>query len=205
MMHLNNQLQEVQSLLQQSRFAVVQQSLKNLFKDEQTDLSDIDNKAVLIQNLSSIINNWERNGLDKWVQVWQEKNLQYSDEIKQSNLAAISEFIQLTTTFNEQKKNYETLTGINFQQREKWLNETVTQLQNIQTHLPQLRNWMNYVQLRKQGDSLSLQWLINAYENKLCDTENITDYFNYTVHASIAQRIISQHECANPIEWMDEL
>ena len=48
----NNQLQEVKSLLQQSRFGVVQQSLKNLFKDEQTDLSDIDNKSSLIQQLS---------------------------------------------------------------------------------------------------------------------------------------------------------
>jgi hypothetical protein len=35
-------------------------SLKNLFKDEQTDLSDIDNKASLIQQLSSLTNNWER-------------------------------------------------------------------------------------------------------------------------------------------------
>jgi hypothetical protein len=53
---------------------------------------------------------------------------------------------------------------------------------------------MNYVQLRNQGEGLSLQWLISAYENKLCNAENIDDYFNYTVHASIAQRIISQHE-----------
>lgn len=190
----NNQLQEVQRLLQQSRFVFVQQSLKTLFKDEQSDLSDIDNKAVLIQHLSTITDNWERNGLGKWVQVWQEKNLQYSDEIKQSNFAAIKEFIQLITTFNEQNKNYETLTGIHFQQTENWLNETVTQLQNIQTNLPQLRNWMNYVQLRNQGKSLSLQWLISDYENKLCDAENIADYFNYTVHSSIALRIISQHE-----------
>jgi Protein of unknown function (DUF4011)/REase_MTES_1575/AAA domain/Protein of unknown function (DUF3320) len=190
----NNQLQEVQSILQQSRFGVVHQSLKNLFKDEQTDLSDIDNKAALVQYLSSLTNNWERNGLVKWVQFWQEKNLEYSDEIKQSNFTSISEFIQLTTTFTEQKKSYETLTGINFQQRENWIKETLTQLQNIQTLLPQLRNWMNYVQLCNQGEGLILHWLIRDYENKLCHAENISDYFYYTVHASIAQRIISQHE-----------
>jgi len=189
-----NQLQEVQRLLQQSRFAVVQQVLKNLFKGEQTDLSDIDNKAALVQHLSIITSTWERNALGKWVQVWQERNLQYSDEIKQSNLLAIVDFIQLSSSFNEQKKNYETLTGIDFQQKENWQNETITQLQNIQTHLPHLKNWMNYVQLRKQGETLQLQWLINAYENKFCDADTITDYFNYTVHASIAQRLISQHE-----------
>ena len=190
----NNQLQEVKSLLTQSRFGVVQQSLRNLFKDEQTDLSDIDSKATFVKHLSSLTSNWERNGLGKLVQVWQEKNLHYSDEIKQSNFAAITDFIQLVKTFNEQKKNYETLSGINFQQRENWANETVTQLQNIQTDLPQLRNWMNYVQLRNQGVGLSLEWLISDYENKLCDAENIADYFNYTLHASIAQDIISQHE-----------
>ena len=97
----------MQQLLQQSRFAVVQQALKNLFKDEQTDLSDIEKKAALVQNLSIITNSWERNGLAKWVQVWQEKNLQYSDEIKQNNLSAIVDFLKLATTFNEQKKNYE--------------------------------------------------------------------------------------------------
>jgi len=190
----NNQLQESQTLLQQSRYGFVQQALKNLFKGEQTDLSDIDNKTALVQRLSNLTNNWTRNGLGKWVQVWQENNFQYSDEIKQINFAVITEYIQLTTTFNEQKKNYETLTGINFQQRENWLHETITQLQNIQANLPQLKNWMNYVQLRNQGAGLSLQWLICAYENQLCDAENITDYFIYTVHASIAQRIISQHE-----------
>lgn len=190
----NNQMQEVQSLLKQSRLGVVQQSLKNLFKDEQTDLDDIDNKATLVKLLSSLIHNWERNGLGKWVQVWQENNLQYSDEIKQSNHIVIREFIKLTKTYNEQRKNYETLTGINFQQRENWINETIKQLQKIQTHLPQLKNWMNYVQLRNQGEGLSLQWLINDYENNLCNSENIADYFNYIVHASIAHRIISQNE-----------
>ncbi|WP_016990976.1 DUF3320 domain-containing protein [Flavobacterium sp. ACAM 123] len=189
-----NQFQEVQRLLQKSRFSVVQQALKNLFKDEQTDLADINNKAELVQQISNLTNSWERNALSKWVQIWKEKNLQYSDEIKQNNLLAIVDFIQLSSTFNEHKKNYETLTGIDFQQKENWQNETITQLQNIQTHLPHLKNWINYVQLRKQGETLQLQWLINDYENKLCDADNITDYFNYIVHASIAQRIISQHE-----------
>lgn len=189
-----NQLQEVQQLLQQSRFGVVQQALKNLFKYEQTDLADIDNKAELVHQVSNLSNSWERNALSKWVHVWQEKGLQYSDEIKQSNLSAMAEFIKLTTSFNEQQSNYKTLTGINFQQKGNWNNETTIQLQNIQTHLPQLKNWMNYVQLRKQGENIQLQWLINSYENKLCNAENISDYFHFTVHASIAQRTISQHE-----------
>lgn len=190
----NNQLQEVQRLLQQSRFVSVQEALKNLFKDEQTDLADINNKAVLVQQISNLTNSWERNALVKWIQTLQEKNLQYSDEIKQSNLSAITEFIHSSNTFSEQRNNYEALTGIHFQQTENWNNETIKHLQNIQTHLPHLKNWMNYVQLRKQGESLQLQWLISAFENKTCSIEKLSDYFHYTVHTSVAQRIISQHE-----------
>ncbi|WP_418264725.1 DUF3320 domain-containing protein [Flavobacterium faecale] len=190
----NNQLQEVQYLLQQGRFGNVQQALKNLFKNEQTDLTDIGNKAALVQQLGNTTNSWERNALGKWVQVWQEKNIQYSDEIKQKYQSDITDFIQLATTFNQQAKSYETLTGVLFQQNENWNTETVNQLNNIQTHLPHLKNWMNYVQLRKQGETLLLHWLINAYENKLCNTENLIDYFHLTVHASFAQRVISQHE-----------
>lgn len=190
----NNQLQEVQRLLQQSRFVLVQQALKNLFKDEETDLSDISNKAAIVQQIGNLTNSWERNALGKWVQVWQEKNLQYSDEIKQQNLSAIADFIQLATTFNQEAKSYETLTGFQFQQNENWNTETINQLHNIQKHLPHLKNWMNYVQVRKQCEPLQLHWLINAYESKLCSAENLTDYFHFTVHASVAQRVISQHE-----------
>jgi len=190
----NRKLEEVQSLLQNSRFGVVKQSLKFLFKDEQTDLSDIDYKAGLIQHLSTITNNWGQNALGKWVQVLQDNNMQYSDELKQGNFSDIAEFLKLTTSFNEQKNYFETLTGIHFQQKENWLNETEIQLQSIQTHLPQLRNWINYIQLRNQGEGLKLHWLINDYEGLLCNSENISDYFIYTVHTSIAQRIISQHE-----------
>lgn len=190
----NNKLKEVQLILQQNRLAFVEQSLKDLFKEEHTDLSDIDNKATLVQRLSNLINYWEFNGLGKWVHCWQENNFKYSDEIVETKSTEISYFIELETTFNEHKKNYETLTGINFQQTENWISETEKQLESIKIHLPQLRNWMNYIQLRNQGDRLSLNWLISAYENKMCNSDNLTDYFNYNLHASISRLIISQHE-----------
>lgn len=189
-----NQLQELQIFLQQSRFTAVIESLKSLYKEEHTDLSDVDNKALLIQNLSTITNNWGRNALSQWTEVLQEKKLQYSDEIKQSNPSAIADLIKLTKTFNQEKNSYQALTGICFQEQEEWNKKTTTQLHNIQSNLPHLKNWINYVQLREQGEKLHLQWLISAYEQKLCDAENIPEYLNYTVHSSIANLVISQHE-----------
>lgn len=190
----NNQLQEFHRILQQHRFVEVQKVLKNLFKDEQTDVPDIDHKAEMVRQLTNVTNYWERNTLDRWIKLLQEKNIRYFDEIKLNNSALISEFLQCIITFKEQKKSYEALTGIHFQQENNWLDETITQLQNIQAHLSQLKIWMNYVHLCNQGATLHLQWLMAAYEDKLCNTENISDYFKYIVHVSIVQRIISQHE-----------
>lgn len=191
------QLEEVRDLLMQSRNLNVQQALKNLFKDEQTDLSDIENKATSIHQLSTLFNTWERNALVKWVQILIEKNLQYSDDIKQSQLASINDFLQTVNTFTELEKSYETLTGIRFKVREDWNNANYKLLQNIQEHLPHLKNWMNYVQIRKQGELLQLNWLIDSYESRLFSTENLSNYFHYTVHNSLSQRIISQHESLN--------
>ncbi|MBO9592822.1 MAG: DUF3320 domain-containing protein [Niabella sp.] len=194
---LNSQLQEMKRFLQQSRFITVQQSLKNLYKDERTDLPDIENKAASVKHLSEITSNWERNALDKWAQAWQDKDLHHSDEVRQKNLPAINDFIRLILDFNEQKENYKILTGIRFRQEENWNNEVIQQLQHILAHLPHLKNWMNYLQLCKQAEALQLQWLTNAYENKWCNAEDISDYFYFTVHASVARQIISQHEALN--------
>ncbi len=169
-------------------------SLKNLFKDEQTDFEDIDIKAELIHQLSYITNFWGHNALDKWVLILHEFNIQYTDEIKYNHSASITKFIQLTTTFSEEKKTYETLSGIRFQHKENWMHETTIQLQKIQNNLPELKNWMNYVHLCKEGITLHLQWLLTDYENKKCNAENIADYFYFISHASIVQHIISQHE-----------
>lgn len=190
----NSQLQEVQRLLQQSHLASVPKALKNLFREEQTDLSDIGKKAAMVKQISNWANYWSRNALDKWVQAWQDNNFRYSDEIKQKNLPYIADFIQLTTSLNQIVKSYETLTGIRVNRTDRLYHETIEQLQNILTHLPHLKNWVNYVQLCKQGESLQLQWFVKAFENKTYSIENLEDYFHYTVHLSIAQRIISHHE-----------
>ncbi|HNS11682.1 MAG TPA: DUF3320 domain-containing protein [Bacteroidia bacterium] len=190
----NNQLQDVQRLLQQSRFEPVLNALKNLFKGEQTDLNDIAQKASIVHELYNLTDTWDRNALCKWVKVWEGKGLQYSDEVLRNNQSVISEFIELERTFKQQSEDYHVLTGAHFRHQQNWNLETVNQLQNIRTNLPHLKNWMNYVMLRGQGKSIHLDWFLTAYENKLFSVDDLADYFHYTIHVSIAQRIISQHE-----------
>ncbi len=189
-----NQMQELQLQLQQNRFETLQNKLKNLYKGEQTELNDIQEKAKLINQISNLTNIWGRNSLTKLVNIWEEKGLQYSDEVKQKNLSLINDFVNVAQAFGEMKKYYKTLTGIRFQQTNNWNDETISQLEKIQEHFPNLRDWMNYVQLRKRGETMDLQWLINSFEQKLCNSDNITDYFNYTVHTSIIRQVIEKNE-----------
>ncbi len=189
-----NHLKELQTLLQQNHFVAVQQSLKHLFKGEQTDLSDLDKKATWVQQVNNLTNNWGTYALGKWIQILQSNDIHYVNDLRQHNASSIVAFIQSIQTFNEQKKDYEILTGIDFQQNDNGINEMMIQFKNILEHLPQLQNWMNYTRVYEQGASLHLQWFLESYKNKICNVDNIIDYFYYTVHISIAESIILQHE-----------
>src|SRR5690606_16893704 len=81
-----NQLKEVDRVLTQSRFSNVENALRNLYKGEQTNVEEISQIATWVQQLNHLTNTWERNALDRWIQILQEKNIRYSDEVKENNL-----------------------------------------------------------------------------------------------------------------------
>ncbi len=191
----NNQLKEMQRLLQESHFLMLQQKMKSLYKGDNSDLKDIDYKVTLISNLKSIINQWGNGSIEKWCNILQEKGIKYSDNIKQGLSLDIEDFLSKVKLYKDLRNNYENITGVRFSNSDNWIQTITFQLDNIQTQLPNLKNWINYSHLVNQANDLNLQWLITAYVNKSFDVNNIVDYFNYTVHISHAQWIISQHEC----------
>src|SRR5690606_35169155 len=91
---LHFQLKDKIQILSQDQYAYVKICLGDLFKEEQTDLSDINDKATFIQQLGNLTSFWEPYALDKWIQACLEKNLQNTNELKQSQLTTIGEFIQ---------------------------------------------------------------------------------------------------------------
>lgn len=191
---LNNQLQEVRQLLHQSRFDDVRKALNNLYKEEQTDMAVVEKNASTFRHLALLTNHWGYNAPEKWLQDLSEKGIKYFGEIAQKNPTQIKSFIQLTSTLEKKRKDLENHTGLKFQQEEDWFGKTIVQLQKIQEHLPRLKDWMNYVHLCRQAEKINLQWLFKAYEANSCNAENISDYFYYTVHSTVAQRVIAKHE-----------
>jgi superfamily I DNA and/or RNA helicase len=190
----HNLFRSVQKILEQNRFSDFQKVLKNLYKDVSTDLSDIEFKAQSIKHINGLSSFWGYNSLSRWAKICREKNLSGTFEIFNTSTSGIYDFIQLSIQFAELKNNYEKLTGFNFTKSDDWIVETSKQLLDIHKNLPNLKNWMIYVQLRKQAEKLNLQWLINDFENDLCSSESLEKYFNFIVQISISQKIISQHE-----------
>lgn len=189
-----NQLQDLQILLQQSRFKEVQLALKNLYKEDETDILQLAQISETIKSLSGLINNWEYNGLNKWTSILLNNDVQYLDDIKDKYSPLLTELMRANTLYNEHKDSYEALTGINFRHTADYLQEIKNQIESIHTHLPELKSWINYKEIVQEGKKLHLDWMILAYENQLYTIHEAADYFYYTVHASIIKRTIAQHE-----------
>ncbi|MBX2920755.1 MAG: DUF3320 domain-containing protein [Chitinophagaceae bacterium] len=190
----HQQYRELAEILKRPRFITVQQYLKNLYKEEQTDINDIRLKISLVQRLSTMMQPFERNGLSKWMQVLQQKQYAYTDDVKNINSAAWEHTLSISAEADKQLTAYRELTGITIPATDNWIDKTITQIQQIRLHLPALKNWMNYMQLCNQAKNLHLQWLVQAFENRQCNAADITDYFHYTVHLSVARSVIAAHD-----------
>jgi superfamily I DNA and/or RNA helicase len=189
-----NELEEVQSILHQVKFSNIQKIFKNLYLGDQTDIEDIENKANSIKKINDKLSTWERKALPKWIEILENKNKQYTDEITQGFKTEIKEFSESIKLLEDTKNIYEKLTGFQFNIEEDWIKETIDIFNKIIDQLPSLKNWLNYIQLRKNGLTLNLEWLIESYENKNCNKDNLTDYFTFTLHSSLSQKIIFKHE-----------
>ncbi len=186
--------QDTRTTLQQQRFAQVQKSLGNYYKEEQTNIADLDLKVTMLQRLNQLMGSFERNALGKWLQILQQQQLAYTDDIKQ----LAGEMLDKTTVITAQKNSaiisYQLLTGLQMPVGEDWVNNAVQQLSDIQAHLPKLKDWINYVHISKQGRNLELDWIIDAFEQEACSPHQLNDYFLYNSHRAIAQSVIAAHE-----------
>ncbi len=193
----HERLQELTQQLRQNRFVETQKALKNLFKDEMTDLNDIQQKAEKLQKLSNIASTWDRNAFQKWVGQLLNDQLQYIDEIKRPHQIALNKFAAQVGELTQKMNAYEELTGFQFEASENWIPATQRKLQGILEHVIHLKNWMNYIHLKKQGESLKLNWLIDSFEGNVCSVQDFTSYFYFNVYQSTAIDLISQHESLN--------
>ncbi len=189
-----NQLRELSRQATQTRYDVVRDTLKNLYRDEQTDLDDIERKTSIIKRLGDSMNRWGHHAAEKWIRLLQAKNIRYTGEVRSGASALLEDFIKETELFFEQAEDFETLTGAHLDKSDNWLSETTAWLNHVLSNLPLLKDWMNYIQSRDQGESLYLHWMIEAYESEAIQTEDFQDYFHYATHASIARKVISERE-----------
>ncbi|WP_114791846.1 DUF3320 domain-containing protein [Niabella yanshanensis] len=190
----HRQLKEEETILQQQRYQAVQQALKNLYKDEQTNITDIDDKASKIQQLSVLLQPFGRAAFLQWLSQLQQQSLVYTDDIKGIQPALQRELQPKAMQTSEAIGQFEALTGIVLPTGDGWTQAGLEQVGVLQSHLPHLKNWMNYVQQSNMGKRLQLDWLITAFESKDCTAADITTYCHYAVHRATVQKVIGQHE-----------
>lgn len=177
-------------LLQQARYQAVQQALKNLYKEEQTDIADITEKARAIQELAQLLQPFGRTALQQWANNLQQQSLVYTDDVRLQQ----PDLQQKTTAAYEALTAFEVLTGMQLPSGEGWTATMQEQLLLLQSHLPHLKNWINYVQQSNAGKNLHLEWLIAAFESKEYAAADMTAYCHYAVHLATVQKVIGEHE-----------
>ncbi len=190
----HKRLQEAERLLQQPRFQQVQEALGSLYRQEQTDIDEVERITRAVQQLQALTTFWEPGALTKWMQQWQQQHIQYTDDLLQPQAEVLNQFRTVASELQQSLAAYETLTGVEFKQTAEWTEEMTQQLMAISRELPLLKNWMNYLHFRSEGERLQLTWLLDAYEDGTVNLAELPDYFQYTVHASLAHHIISKHE-----------
>lgn len=187
------QLREEQAILQQSQYATVQRALKNLYKEEQTDITDIDLKATMVQRIAAIMLLFGRPALEQWINVLQQQFL-YTGEVKGIQPVLWQQLLDNALHTGQALQQYQLLTGTTIPAGDNWLPDTEKFLGQLQQHLPRLKDWMNYVQQTNAGKVLQLDWLIHAFETGQCEAKAIMDCYHYSVHTATAQYVIEAHE-----------
>lgn len=192
-----NQFSEAEETLVKGRFLNVQNELKNLFKEEQTDLAEIDRKVFALRRIGDIVNQWEYNAMSKWMQSQQAKGRQYTDDIKSQYEAQITSFLEQFRLLNDSISRSDIFTKVFILRPPHYLESITERLKEIQSHLPGLKNWFNYVSVCRKGESLNLHWLLEAYQKKRFDTPKASEYFYHTVHTALVHNAIAEHESLN--------
>lgn len=187
---------EQSDILNQDRFNGISSQLKSLFKGYDTDLFQIKIRTEPIFQMAENLDAIQRNLLAVWVKNWKSKNNEYTSDVIRPNSSIIENFITGAQEFDSNVEQYQQLTAFQWEitPEQNWMDFYVQGLEKVQEQLPGLRDWFNYIHLKKQGLDLELDWLIDSYEKAIFQVQNLIPFFHYSINSSVAQSVISQNE-----------
>lgn len=184
-------------LVQQDRFSIVKSTLKNLYKDEQTDIRLISRISHQSSKIIQLCNTWGVEMIHQWCKFLSENQIANLSELKDKNREIYLSFKQSVVEYQNEARNLYEISKINFVESENWIKGVQQQLNEINLHLTNLKDWILYVQLVEKGNELQLNWFTDAYLQNKFTKRNCLDYFHYTVNRSVAKEVISAHESLN--------
>ncbi|MDO5509591.1 MAG: DUF3320 domain-containing protein [Weeksellaceae bacterium] len=184
-------------LVQQERFTVVKSALKNLYKDEQTDIAQIRDISSEANSVMQLFNFWGSKLIHEWIKSLTENGYTNLSELNENNREVFRSFQESVEEYRSAEQEFFEVAKITYEPSENWMTGVQEQLQDINQHLPNLKDWILYVHLVEKGNDIDMNWLTEAYLQKRFDKENSVDYFQYTVHRSVARDVISAHKSLN--------
>lgn len=189
---------EQANILDQERFRSITSQLKSLYKGFDTDLVQIKIRTEPIIEIAGNLDKIQRNLLAEWVKIWKNKSLEYTSDVFRPN-ATLENFLITSKEFNIKIKQYHQLTKFNWEVDpvRNWMDCYVQYLEKAQAQLPGLRDWFNFIHLKKQGIGLQLDWLIESYETDVFQAQNLIPFFHFSINSAVAQAIIGQNENLN--------
>ena len=187
-------LKMLKQKLKHEKFLELEKILRTTFHDNQIDITTLDSYSNKIQNLSLITNKLIKDSLKEWTKTLNENNITNFEDLRRAKNNEITTYLAFIVKYSELKQNFTLKTGISLLENDNFSQETINLLLALIHQLPNLKNWMIYVKLRKEGETLNLQWLIDDYLQKICSDKNLESYFLNSVYYSIAYSVISKNE-----------
>ncbi len=176
------------------RFSVLRSIIGGQYDKEASDTGPLERKVALVRRLAHIMEAWAPQALSRWLQLMAENGVTQIAYLPTHYTMQMTDYLQACQAWSEINQNLDMLTAGVFVPESLNAEDSLMHLHNIKTHLPGLKNWANYRQLSRQGESLHLGWLIEAYEKGSCTSSELVDYCNYAVHTALAQVAIAQNE-----------
>lgn len=189
-------IDEENRILSQNRFDELKRALNNSYKEEDTDLNYIRIRAENIIAIAETLSVFGHLIFATLLENFIKKGIQSTTEITDKNRKKIEIFANQSAELNVKLTEYETLTGSNFSQTESanWLHGVTDSVDELCRHLPNLKNWANYVHTTTEGEKLNLNWFVSDFERQVFPIEKTAEYFNFAVHSSLAKSVIARHQ-----------
>ena len=193
---LADELLKYKKVLGQTRFDAVKNALQSWYKEEDTDLEYLHKIHEHLKWMESRVRVFGIQSYKKWMEALQQHGIRQSGEFFRSEKIQLDQFCNQVQKLRGLIEEYVQLTGFSLEgagTENGYFDHFLSRLKGIEKHLPEFKNWINYVAIKSKGKQLGLSWFIDAAEERNTSDE-IEEVFLHAIHVGFAERVIESSD-----------